>query len=283
MTRDVNETPAFACCSAGIGRWYWVAWASESDALAGAPILASGFEKNAEAAARKAVASVGPDSKRLPAKWANRHRRGGGLTARAEADPTTDVKPKSRLSRPVGKSRNDRGQTRLSFLCFATESDRPGEVAVSKHRIVRQTRGKFHVDREPFREEDGANREEGDSETSKPRTLAVDRETLRREGRAPHRGAYFYASEEDGIRDVHASLTSRHAWCAALGIKFPCSTESIKAAYRRLARATHPDSGGVSEEFLAVERAYRAALAYLEGKGDIWDSGRSRASKSNQV
>jgi DnaJ-domain-containing protein 1 len=148
-------------------------------------------------------------------------------------------------------------------LYSASESDRPGEVAVARHRIVRQNPRKIHVDREPFREEEWTSREEGGPDAPKPRTLAVDRDALRRQGRAPHRGSFFYASEEDGIRDVHAALTSKHAWCASLGVKFPCSAESVKAAYRRLARTTHPDAGGDPAEFRAVEQAYRDALAYF--------------------
>ena len=263
MTEDVHEHAAFACCSAGIGRWFWVAWASEADARALAPVLASGFEKSADAAARKAVESVGPEMKHLPAKWASRYRRHGGLAAHTGEDPATQGRPRSRLSRPVGTPRKEPGPTRLAFLYSASESDRPGEVAVARHRIVRQNPRTIHVDREPFREEEWTRRAEGGPDASKPRTLAVDRDALRREGKVPHRGSFFYASEEDGIRDVHAALTSKHAWCASLGVKFPCSAESVKAAYRRLARTTHPDAGGDPAEFRAVEQAYRDALAYF--------------------
>ena len=137
---------------------------------------------------------------------------------------------------------------------------------VVKHRIVRQTTGKIYIDREPFREEE-PQAEAADGPAPKVRSLAVDRETLRREGRVLHHGSYYYASEEKGIRGVHADLTSRHAWCAALDIGFPCSTGSIKAAYRRLAREKHPDAGGDPAEFQAVERAYREALAYFSSDG----------------
>src|SRR5690242_3996740 len=82
MTEDVHEHAAFACCSAGIGRWFWVAWASESDARALTPGVASGFEKSADAAKKKAVESVGPELKQLPAKWASGYRRRGALAER---------------------------------------------------------------------------------------------------------------------------------------------------------------------------------------------------------
>ncbi len=136
-----GEVAAYACCSVGIGRWYWVAWASESDARGLAPALASGYEKSADAAERKAIESVGPRSKRLPAKWATGYKRRGGLAARAEEARTKDS-PKGRLSRPAGFSRRASGPSRLTFLYFAFESDQiasRGEVVVVKHRIVRQS------------------------------------------------------------------------------------------------------------------------------------------------
>ncbi|WP_205678984.1 DnaJ domain-containing protein [Aquisphaera insulae] len=267
-----DEGTAYACGSIGIGRWYWVVWASEADARAMAPALASGYEKSSGAAEAKAVEAAGPHSKRLPARWATGYKRGG--------DPAkaSGPKPKSRLSRPVGGlAKGKRGgpassPPRLAFLYAAAESDRPeerGEVVVVRHRIVRQTAGKIHIDRDPFREDEWRGRDgDGDgpsppADAPKPRTLAVDRETLRREGRFDHRGLSFYASEDAGIRGVHAELTARHGWCAALGVKFPCSVQSIKAAYRRLARKTHPDAGGDPSAFRALERAYREALAYF--------------------
>lgn len=262
MTKDVPEPAAFSCCSAGIGRWFWVAWASESDARADAPIVASGFGKNAEDAARKAVSTLGPETRQLPTRWASSHRKRGSPSARAADSSATRDRPKSRLSRPVGAA--GKGPARLAFLYSASESDRPGEVAVFRHRIVRQTATKLHVDREPFRDEDSAEQDEAASNAPKPRTLAVDRDALRREGKVPHhRGSFFYATEDAGIRDIHSSLTSKHPWCVTLGLKFPCSSESVKNAYRRLARATHPDAGGVAAEFRAVEQAYRDALAYF--------------------
>lgn len=266
MIEDGAEDAVFACCSAGIGRWFWAVWASESDARAFAPVLASGFEKNSDAAEKKATEAVGVELRHLPGKWASRYRKGGGLAARGETAPSPESQPRSRLSRRVGTPAKEKrpGPPRLAFLYSASESDRPGEVAVTRHRIVGQNARKIHVDREPFREEKWTGREaEGGPDAPKPHTLAVDRDTLRREGKVPHRGSFFYASEEDGIRDVHASLTSQHAWCATLGVKFPCSAETVKSSYRRLARTTHPDAGGAPSAFLAVEQAYRQALAYF--------------------
>lgn len=270
MTRD--EEAAYACCSVGIGRWCWLVWASESDAREGAKPLATGYEKTADAAEKKAVESAGERAKRLPSKWASAYKRGGSA-ARAQ-DGGGREKPKSPLGRRPPAKADHAAPPR--FLYAASESEQPGsrgEVVIVKHRIVRQTAGKIYIDREPFREdedeEEGRGEEAGDAETPKVRALAVDRESLRREGRASHRGSNFYASEEKGIQGVHADLTSRHAWCAVLDVSFPCSMESIKAAYRRLAREKHPDAGGNPAGFQAVEKAYREALAHFSAPGGV--------------
>ena len=77
MNEEASEVPAFACCSVGIGRWFWVVWESESDARALSPALASGYEASAARAEAKAVEQLGPRLKRLPARWATGYKRRG--------------------------------------------------------------------------------------------------------------------------------------------------------------------------------------------------------------
>jgi hypothetical protein len=279
MNEEASEVPAFACCSVGIGRWFWVAWESESDARALSPAVASGYEASAARAEAKAVEQLGPRLKRLPAKWASGYKRRGGIAARVpstegEAGGGAAIRRKIRIGRPGGLSKRESGATRLGFLYSATGREPPdslGHVAVARHRIVRQNARKIHVECEPFDEDEWARRgdqgEESFEDAPKTRTLAVDRVALRTEGRFrcrhAHRDLIFYASEEDGIRDVEAALTAKYAWCATLGVRFPCSANSINTAYRRLAIASHPDAGGDPAEFRRVEQAYREALAYF--------------------
>jgi hypothetical protein len=284
MNEEASEVPAFACCSVGIGRWFWVAWESESDARALSPALASGYESSAARAEAKAAEQLGHGLKRLAAKWASGYKRRGGIVARVpktegEAGSGNALRPRVRIGRLGGRSRLGGGATRLAFLYSATAPELPdslGHVAVARHRIVSQNARKIHVERDPFDEDEWARRGERGGASSgdapKARTLAVDRVTLRMEGRFrchhAHRELTFYASEEDGIRDVEAALTGKYAWCAALGVRFPCTVDSIKAAYRRLAIASHPDAGGDPAGFRRVEQAYREALAYFEQTGD---------------
>jgi len=281
MNEEVVEVPAFACCSVGIGRWFWVAWASESDARGLAPPVASGYEKSADRAEQKAVERLGSEVKRLPARWASRSKSGGAATRslgpRREGEER-EGGPRSRLGRSAGRPGRDNGEPRLAFLYSVIAREPPdslGHVTVTRHRIVKQTAGKIHVEREPFDEDEWARRagrDAGAHDTPpRPRTLAVDRLALRREGRF-HVGRAnvdltFYVSEQAGTSDVEATLTARYAWCEVLGVRFPCSVETIKAEYRRLAFASHPDRGGDAAVFRSVEQAYRAALAYFS-KGD---------------
>src|SRR6476646_4077727 len=77
MSEEARDVPAFACCSVGIGRWFWVAWESEAQARALAPAVASGYESSADRAERAAAGRLGPPVKRRPARWASGYKRGG--------------------------------------------------------------------------------------------------------------------------------------------------------------------------------------------------------------
>src|SRR6201990_2740721 len=105
MSEEASEVPAFACCSVGIGRWFWVAWESESAARALSPALASGYEASAARAEAKAVEPLGPPLQRLAAKWASGYKRRGGIAAgvpstEGEAGGGDALRPRARIGRP---------------------------------------------------------------------------------------------------------------------------------------------------------------------------------------
>ena len=282
-SEEARGVPVFACCSAGIGRWFWVAWESEAEARALSDPLATGFEASADRCEAKVATRLGREIKRLPTKWASGYRRRGSTPARVPGtEGGVEAKPRSRFGRPGGPPKGGQAAPRLTFLYSATEREPPdalGQVTVTRHRIVKQTAGKIHVEYAPFDEDEWARLAgragEPPGAAAKPRTLAVDRTTLRTEGRfksgRTYHGLTLYASEADGIRDVEEALTAKHAWCARLGVRFPCSVGSVKVAYRRLAAASHPDAGGDPAEFRATEQAYRAALAYFATGTDATD------------
>ena len=49
---------------------------------------------------------------------------------------------------------------------------------------------------------------------------------------------------------------NRYAYYEELGVPPTATDEEIKAAYRRRAKATHPDANGSAEEFAGLQRAY---------------------------
>lgn len=49
-----------------------------------------------------------------------------------------------------------------------------------------------------------------------------------------------------------------------LNLSYPITQDSVKSAYRRLARIYHPDAGGNPEQFKKLSRAYQVALQGLE-------------------
>lgn len=252
----------FACCSVGIGRWYWAVWESEEEAREREKPVAEGYEKSAKSAEEAAERRAEGEVRKLPAKWAKEYKGGGKKEQVGEK--------RSRLARPKAPVNREGARPKVAFLYAAVEGEaleERGQVVVSKHRIVKQNARKVHVEAEEFDEEGWEGRKEEAGE--KVRTVAVDRGELRKEGRfRTGRGANertFYESEDAGIRDVEREMAEKYEWCGVLGVGFPCGKEEVKAAYRRRARGAHPDGGGEEGEFREVERAYRAAMAYFEG------------------
>lgn len=50
-----------------------------------------------------------------------------------------------------------------------------------------------------------------------------------------------------------------------LGLMPPVDRETVKRKFRQLAKATHPDMGGDAGRFMAIEGAYREAMALAGG------------------
>src|SRR3954451_12435250 len=134
-----SEVPAYARCSVGIGRWFWVAWESWSDARAGGPAKACGYEPTARAAEAKAIEAAGPDAKPLPGKWASGYKRGGDARpSRTEQDG----KNRGRLARSARPAKRASVTSHREFLYSAREADPtdpPGRIVVEKHLVLKKT------------------------------------------------------------------------------------------------------------------------------------------------
>jgi hypothetical protein len=104
------EVPAFARCSVGIGRWFWVAWDTWSAARGGEPARACGYEATAHAAEKMAIESVGPRARPLPPRWAARSIPAGKQSAPESGSRRT---ARSTRRRPVrtGRTRSSQRQS----------------------------------------------------------------------------------------------------------------------------------------------------------------------------
>jgi hypothetical protein len=91
-------------------------------------------------------------------------------------------------------------------------------------------------------------------------------------GPGARKGYAYWASD---FRRVLRQRTGHRAtptpplppWCVVLGLTLPCGIDEVKASYRRLAKSAHPDAGGRAADFIAIESAYREALAYCQRQG----------------
>lgn len=60
--------------------------------------------------------------------------------------------------------------------------------------------------------------------------------------------------------------TEAEAWWDVLGVQHDASHEAVKAAYRDLVKAHHPDAGGNPDKFRRIQEAYETAMQQFEGK-----------------
>ncbi len=98
--------------------------------------------------------------------------------------------------------------------------------------------------------------------------LRVVEELLRRAGASRRRGTrthnHSQAADHDGAKggdqEGHAEPDPRNRALRLLGLEPGATPQAIKRAYRRLAKAHHPDLGGDVEAFHRLDAAYRLLM-----------------------
>jgi hypothetical protein len=58
----------------------------------------------------------------------------------------------------------------------------------------------------------------------------------------------------------YLALPAPRQWWTVLGVSPQASDDEVRAAYRALARQTHPDAGGEQDAFVRVQAAYERAM-----------------------
>lgn len=92
--------------------------------------------------------------------------------------------------------------------------------------------------------------------------------TLEDIARMTERGIYELQTWIAGLKALPPAPQLDPCFIALGFVQMPESVEQIKAAYKRLAKVTHPDAGGDAAAFDALKRNYESCLERMEATND---------------
>jgi hypothetical protein len=244
-----NIEPTFYCshCKLGKNRVFYTVWRYHEYFGEDRKPLAFGYTATIEEAEARMAEITGPCEEIEIVRYAQ----SALYYHRKLAEEKRRLRPPSR----------EQGSAPVEFVYDEYQSEEDRECHPMPHRIIRRTRQRVFVNRNPYW--DGKDIWDG-------RTYALDRAELEQTGSAlvdrrstaVHR---LWASMEAFNRDHHHNSQTKPPDCLAFfGLKLPNSVDSLRAVYRAAVKRTHPDHGGNPEDFLQVQLHYAAALAFLE-------------------
>src|ERR1043165_397753 len=131
------------------------------------------------------------------------------------------------------------------------------------HRIVKRTKTRVFVDREPCHRRTEKFQYGDWRDFAEQQTFVLDRVELEREGRGWARTMrdFFYTTPCEERRHEHVPECGM-----LLGLTSPWTTDQVKQVFRRLVRKAHPDAGGDGEDFKKLYKACEEALGMAEDK-----------------
>lgn len=180
--------------------------------------------------------------------------------------------------RAIERSKTEASATNAAAMEFAYEchdyvSDYPGDDGhcVTPHRIVKRTKARIYVEREPFRENSKPTNEWW--QWHQP-TFVLDRAEFERTGKSRgNRSRYYdtyYVSPDLYFAEVRSN--ARPKCFEILGVDLDAGEKAIKSAYFRLAKLAHPDAGGDIAKFKDLQMSFEHALAFAkrnDGKREL--------------
>ena len=244
--RSKNKT-FFAVTSLGKNRWYWVVWPSLAMTQArqsGRP-LAEGYEPTKADAVDQALEIAGLDGEWMAAKYAKDYYQQRSREKRAAAQ--------GRVYAPEALP------VALEFLYHDRQDEATKSWFSVPHRVVKKTKKYIYVEQQPYE----ATQRSGSWLEHDIATFRLSRMMLEREGYAltpvtEIDDPLFFTTP---IQDRTAQFAYQTPACLrTLNLTFPCTDVEVKAAYRKLAKAAHPDQGGSEEKFRELQAAYEQAL-----------------------
>jgi hypothetical protein len=247
--------PCYAVSSAGKDRWFWCIWASNYALHDLARAIAHGHATTREAAIQAALAAA-PD----------------GSTPNALAAGMTRVELRRLAAdRRARRTAKETDAAPLEYVyeheyycpecLYDPEDPTSGPHWIrSRYRILRKTRTSYFV----VRRSDGSGYFQDGDLLVADESIRLDRRRLEAGEEVYHRGTHrcYTLNPNPPVRE-QSCPPHLQGPLGVLGLRWPCAAKNVKAAYRRLARKRHPDSGGTHEDFLALRTAYETALRSL--------------------
>jgi hypothetical protein len=154
----------------------------------------------------------------------------------------------------------------FAYACYLWDSDwdNTRRESITPHLIVRKTRTRIYIEREPYREDRQPSGEWYDY--YRP-TFVLDRQEWERTGKVHRKGDWrgdYYRDPE--LFRIECGLVSRAPCLEALELPANATMAQIKARFRHLSRSMHPDAGGDEKEFVRLRRYYEEALSLCAGR-----------------
>jgi len=232
----------YSIASVGSPGWRWVVFPSfaalcEGSTLTEQPTGLAPTRSEAIQAARAAGGSTVTGS-----GWAREvHRHAGVERRKTKRSSATDSAPIEYVYH-----QNGHNTSCSEFHCKGTHEP-------TAYRVVKKTRTKLFIEVESWR------RQRLDDPYD-VETFVLDRAAIERGEEVYKRDHGFFAASPDTFKRSSWGTPSIPACIEALGLIWPTSEREIRRAYRRLARAHHPDAGGDHAAFIELGRHYEAAL-----------------------
>jgi DnaJ domain len=234
-----SELPNFSRSSIGRNRWFWVVtedWVSDP--------IAHGIARTPEEAQKEAELRCGPVS-----QTSATHAKGFWRRQRAEA-----------RQQAVANS-DDAQPLEFAYLCYWDYSDYDSSEyeVIEPHRIVKITKKRLYVEDDEYDSRPSSG-EWWDYDRS---TFVLDRLEFETTGKANRTGRWRWHSTyyaDPALFHIERGKLARPACFEELNLSADATVAQIKAAYRRLSRATHPDAGGTNDDFVKLVQSYEEAL-----------------------
>lgn len=238
-----DNRPVFSRCKVGKAKWLWVVF-STCFGYDDEP-LAHGFADSPHAALEEAERACGSV------------KQAGNYLVNGFRERQSAMKRKTQSAQT-----NDTAPLEFVYECHPSYSDYDGERydSINPYRIVKKTKKRIYVEKDPYREKAKQTGEWWDYVES---TFILDRDQFEKTGKVRRAGRSYYGTfySDPEIYYAERRSTAHRPDCfVGLGVPAGASIAEVQAAYRNLARTTHPDVGGNSEEFKKVQTWFEQAV-----------------------